>query len=343
MRLREDGYPGGWRDRLLRKLYKSCRPRAWRHSQHLWPYVKIERDESGAIAAFRYKGRPARLVALADALPRSPAPFHVVLSGPSVAAIDYSRLRLGPVMGVNGSIRLQDRHAQRFDYYCLIDRNFVCRPSAPLRRIVGEAERTIFVTPDVLRYIMQTVEPAALLARFCVVELLHGKAYRPAPTAAEVREMARQGADIHPFDEGRDLGFSFDPALGFFDADTVAYAALQILAGLGVPAVYFHGLDIRNASAPRFYEADADQAPSRLQRHFDDMIEPSFRLAMPLLAGRGIAVWNLSPDSALSPHPVPFKDWRDLLEGPATPSGGVCSDDDPPGNGADDHTNCVKR
>src|SRR5690606_23529501 len=103
---------------------------------------------------------------------------------------------------------LQDRHAQRFDYYCLIDRNFVCLPSAPLRRIVGEADRTVFVTPDVLRYIMQTVEPSHVLARFCVVELLHGKAYRRAPTAEEVREMVRRGADIHPFEEGRDLGFS---------------------------------------------------------------------------------------------------------------------------------------
>jgi KDO transferase-3 len=48
-------------------------------------------------------------------------------------------------------------------------------------------------------------------------------------------------------------------------------------------------------------------------RNFDRLIEPSFSQAAALLKARGIDVFNLSLNSALSDRIIPKLDWRTLV------------------------------
>jgi len=299
-------------DRFWRKCYAMFRGRRMQHNRHLWPYVSIKRDARGAITGYSAFGRAIPLTPLAQAYPERHETLHLILSGPSIAEIDYERMPMAAAMGVNGSIALVRRYDIPFKYYCVIDQNFVRRRIDLMREVVAR-DLTLFVTPDVLRYMIQGIPPALYKCRICVIEVVSERAYRPMAEPREMLELARSNPDMAVFDADRSLGYSFDPSLGVFDADTVAYAALQILVAGGVKDIYFHGLDLGFSSGRRFYDEGARPETSRLIRNFPRMIEPSFAQAAALLKARGIRLSNLSRKSALAGHIIPKLDWRTLL------------------------------
>ncbi|STU54949.1 lipopolysaccharide core biosynthesis protein RfaZ [Klebsiella pneumoniae subsp. ozaenae] len=55
-----------------------------------------------------------------------------------------------------------------------------------------------------------------------------------------------------------DICFSTDIRQGIFDAGTVVYWALQILAWLGFNTILVSGLDMTNFNQPRFYETQQE-------------------------------------------------------------------------------------
>jgi KDO transferase-3 len=298
-------------DRFWRKCYAMFRSRRMQHNRHLWPYVSIGRDEQGAINTFSAFGRQVALTPLHQAFRERHDTVHMILSGPSVGEIQYDRLPIQAAMGVNGSISLARQFDIPFKYYCVIDQNFV-RGRIDLMREVVARDLTLFVTPDVLRYMVQGLPPEHYKCRVCVVELVSERAFLPHSRPEELTALAQSNPAMSVFDAQRSLGYSFDLAHGVFDADTVAYAALQILVAGGVDHIYMHGLDLGFSGARRFYN-EAQPENSRLVRNFDRLIEPSFSQAAALLKARGVRLFNLSMNSALSDRVIPKIDWRTLV------------------------------
>jgi KDO transferase-3 len=307
-----DGRVGNKRlDRLWRKMYAVLRGRRMQHNRHLWPYVSITRDEQGAIATFAAFGRAIPITPLAEAFRDFHSSSHLILSGPSVAQIRYDRLPMGAAMGVNGSIALARKFDIPFKYYCVIDQNFVRRRIDLMREIVAR-DLTLFVTPDVLRYMVQGISPSLYKCRICIIEVVSERAYQRNTLPHELTALAQANPNLAVFNAEESLGYSFDIAQGVFDADTVAYAALQVLVAGGVKGIYIHGLDLCFAGGRRFYDEGSHPESSRLIRNFERLIEPSFSQAAALLEARGVTLFNLSPNSALSEHIIPKLDWRSL-------------------------------
>lgn len=282
------------------------------HNRHLWPYVSIKRDEQGAISAFSAFGRSIPITPLREAFREKHESLHLILSGPSVAEIPYDRLPMTAAMGVNGSIALARQFDIPFKYYCVIDQNFVRRRIDLMREVVSR-DLTLFVTPDVLRYMAQGISPKLYKCRICVIEVVSERAYQPNSLPQDLLALAQSNPSMALFDAQRSLGYSFDVARGVFDADTVAYAALQVLVAGGVNGIYIHGLDLSFSGGRRFYDEGARPETSRLIRNFERMIEPSFTQAATLLKARGVTLFNLSLDSALSERVIPKLDWRSLV------------------------------
>lgn len=307
-------FPSVWIQYVLKKIYKLTHGSAYRHNTHIWPYISLKRQQDGRICELLVLGKRAPLVAIKDAFNNKESAFHVILSGPSINFIDYRQLSGIKVMGVNGSIALQDRFDIDFPYYMIIDRDFIHDRPDLVGRIVG-ASRLVFLSPDVLRYIYQTIPVDHIRCQFSIVENISEPGFGGSPNAELLSQWQAQGHDIHVFEQDIPLGFSFDAGLGWFDADTVAYAALQTLVWAGARKVYFHGLDISGASnGKRFYENQGcPEVESRLEKNFKKFIEPSFAGAIPLLQQRGVEVYNLSAQSALNRDIMPFKDWRELV------------------------------
>jgi KDO transferase-3 len=305
-----------YKNHFLQKLYKLRHSRRWTHNAHLWPHIKIQRDADGVIRRFKVAGIDAPLTPF-EQMFRHTIPSHIILSGPSVREIDYSLLDLGGVMGVNGAFCLKQQYPHLdFTHYCIIDEHFV----VDRRVIVAEILRQdlgLFVTPSVLLAILQNFSLSDIRCRICLIEKVTEKALLPEPSLAELK--LRQSPQLCVFDSPRKLGFSFDPNLGLFDADTVAYSAMQLLAAAGAQAIYFHGLDL-SASGPRFYETPGDVCVSRLTKNYHRYIEPSFCQASELCRKKGIQLYNLSMVSVLPEWIIPKLNWRQLLPPLAMPA-----------------------
>lgn len=305
-------FPRPWLQGFHRRLYRTLRGRSRRHNSRLWPYVQLTRNKTGAIDKLSICGYRVPLVTVQEAFADRGELLHIVLSGPSIGEIDYARLPRLQAMGVNGSLLLQDKVAIDFPLYCLIDRSFVRNKPQIVRRIV-DSDRIVFLPVDVLRYIFALVPLEAIRCRFCIVENIREPAYQRGVGLQDLRARQAQGegAKVVLFNDQEAQGFSFDATLGWFDADTVAYAALQIAVWGGMKQLVFHGLDLTaRGTATRFYDEGGQPLISRLDKRFATVIEPSFRQTMPLLTQRGIQVFNLSPHSALGADIIPFLDWK---------------------------------
>lgn len=302
--------PGRVRQKVFKKIHRLGHGRDHRHNAYSWPYVKVARAATGRVERIQVFKHEVPTISIEQAFATGHRDIHIILSGGSVADIDYARLPAFHYMGVNGSIALLDRQDIRFDFYCVIDPSFARTQQAAMRRIVS-LDLVFLLTPDILRSLLEYIPPHDIKCRLCIIEDISERFGLPRPTAAGLRAMQAQGKDIVVFDGQVPLGFSFDPDAGWFDADTVAYATLQAAVWGGAKRLYFHGLDIQGAeSTPRFYESTGTRAPTRLEKNFKRLIEPSFRQAVPLLRARGIQVYNLSPVSALKPRVMPFIDWH---------------------------------
>ncbi|CAB3925249.1 hypothetical protein LMG26858_05716 [Achromobacter anxifer] len=304
---------GGRADRFVRKLFRVLRSRTQRHNQHLWPFVRIWRDQSGAICRFRAFGRSLPVTPLAEGYDPADTEVHLILSGPSVAQIPYDRLDIRAAMGVNGAIALAGKFNLPFKYYCIIDQNFV-RDRIDLVREIVSRDLTLYVFPEVLRYIMQGIPQDMIRCRICIIELIAERAYERRAAPAVLKRIAAASPDVQLLDAKLGMGFSFNAGLGVFDADTVAYAALQVLVSSGARKVYAHGLDLTVQNGLRFYDEGQTPQSSRLARKFSQLIEPSFRFAAAQWRARGISVFNLSPVSALSADIIERADWQVLLK-----------------------------
>ncbi|WP_122341278.1 lipopolysaccharide biosynthesis protein [Pseudomonas caricapapayae] len=101
----------------------------------------------------------------------------------------------------------------------------------------------------------------------------------------------------------RDIGFSKNLELGFFDARTVMYLALQLAYHLGFESVFLVGFDM-NQSAGRFYESSTDAcSPCGLDQHYESRILPSLELMSKHVVCSKFQVFNLS-DRSRVPHEV---------------------------------------
>ena len=296
----------------LKLLYRYSHSRSNRHNERLWPHVAIGRDAAGRIESFAYRGHPIALMNTALAAGCASGPCHVIASGPSVNGIDYGQLALRRVMGVNGSIALQDRHTVGFDHYCFSDTGFVRGRPALVRRIVTK-DLLLFTTPLCLWHVLQQVPADELRCRVFLIENPQYPALLPSRSVAALRAGGARG-DLVLFDAQRALGFSHDIRSGVFDAGTVVYVALQIVAWLGHTEIVLHGVDFKwEGPAPRFYESAADRLPTTLDRYLPHHILPAFTQAARLLRGSGVRIVNLSPDSALAGAEFERRDWRTLV------------------------------
>lgn len=304
--------------KALRMLYRHTQPPAQRHNAVLWPFVRVRRDAAARLVGCELRGATGPGTVPLDAVARGlDVPAHLILSGPSVARIDYSQCPLDAVMGVNGSIALSARYpALRFTYYAMLDAGFVRRRRDLVAQVLSQ-DLLLFATPEVYRWIAFLFDPRQVRCKIALFEEVHQRAQQPrAEPDALARELAAD-ADLVLFDAHNPYhahGFSLDPTRGVFGGGTVAYTALQLLTWLGARTVYLHGLDLSTDAGPRFYESDGQSLPTALERQFAGHIEPAFRRASALLGARGVKVYNLSEASRLGDDVFEKRHWHCLRQ-----------------------------
>lgn len=298
---------------FFKKLYRKTHSRKMRHNEHLWPFIKIKRNNIGQIISLKAFNHKVNLISLDEVFKDVNDSIHIVLSGPSINKIDYAKLSHLKIMGVNGSIMLQDKYPNlEFSLYCIIDGTFVEGRVEIVKKIVSKPLKLI-ATPEVVRYIYQLIPISLIKCKFFIFENISERAYE-----ARLQNIANIKSDPQAFifSEELFLGCSFNPNLGWFDADTVAFAAFQAALWSKVKNIYFHGLDIKGSTGnPRFYEKKQDSFPKTwLEKSFDNYIQPSFVNSIKLANSNNINIYNLSDNTAFNYDQFPFYDWHKLIQ-----------------------------
>ncbi|RPE00994.1 sugar glycosyltransferase [Candidatus Pantoea deserta] len=285
---------------LWKQIYRYTHPRSYRHSENLWPHVRITRAPEGHIRSLVWKGKPIAIEDLSALRGTHREPLAIVATGPSVKTLDKQKLSQFTSLGVNGAYHLRDRI--KFDYYVIVDRDFVADRQEIVRQIVQDRDLLLFITVQCLHDIFCALGSDAVKCRLAIVEDIRHKVFQPLVKPADYARKSQQLSGLVVDAENSEIGYCRDIRQGVVDAGTVAYWALQIAHYLGAPTILIAGVDMNNFSSPRFYENAADVMPSLLETCFLSLIKPSFSHASRIMKEENIVVYNLSPDSALESH-----------------------------------------
>lgn len=271
------------------------------HAQDAFPGLKIRQSPEGQ--AVFYRGRRVSRLEPAEALRTvSGGAAFVVGSGPSVAAADFSRLPPGSAILLNGAIHLVAEQIGRPLAVAIEDERFVWRHFALMRAKIAPGQLCLF-SVAVLRAICEH-DPIWLSDKRTVLIDNIAKPY-----GLPRRKHAQLAAlDFLRFDATGAFGFSLDPDRGVFQGGSVAVSALQFAVAARPKRIGFIGVDIRNASEPRFYETAGKTAFSGIARA-EARILGNLALGRAIALEQGMEVVNHAPASALADAGFPFDDW----------------------------------
>ena len=282
---------------FFKQIYRYTRPRDYRHNENLWPYVAITRAPTGEIVSMRYRGESVALQQISSLQGWYSGSVLITATGPSIKEMDFSGFPAMPVVGVNGAYALHDKID--FQFYVIVDMTFIDKKSEMVQGVISNPAITLFTTLHGVVKIIDAFTSSKIQCQVVIIEDACYKIYKRKVMPEKIWDTYRGVTEISICPEHKHIAFNNDIRTGIFDAGTVVYWALQIVAFMGFQTVYIAGLDMNNFTQPRFYENEKNKLPCFLDEKFPNLIEPAFRHAGMVLQKKGISVKNLSKHSAL--------------------------------------------
>lgn len=305
--------------RIRKKIRRLLTPVEFAHMKTLHPYFGLrQRPGPDGGHDVLWRRRPVGRARPVSALERPDvADCFIVTSGPSLAQVDFRRLRGRVCFGVNGSIVKSEEADVPFLYHMVLDRNFVRDRFELVRTAILSGSQCVFSFVALSEIGEREPELLANDNLFLLPQLnaVYAEPKRT-PEAFDAWAVEQPGLDLHPaapLQRGW-VGFSRRPDLGAFSGQTVAFSALQVAWWLGYRRIFILGMDLGGTGGyERFYESGASAAKTRLDKDFEPYILPSFELAGRLCREEGREVYNVSPSSRLPADVIPRLSYDDAL------------------------------
>nr|WP_314876121.1 lipopolysaccharide biosynthesis protein [uncultured Pseudomonas sp.] len=220
----------------------------------------------------------------------------IIASGSSARDFPMERFADIPMITMNGAVALFAKSAIKPFFYICTDTSFPLQQPDLFAQALKRSRR-VALWPEQLQALpIRAVGDLFALkkAQRCSLwERLSGRD----------TGLVRKGFALDA--RSRSLGFSKDLSKGFFDARTVAYAALQLAYHAGFTKVFLVGVDL-NQAAGRFYEtAECGKSPCGLDQHFEGRVLPSLKLMSEKVMGPRFEVYNLSAASRIPASVIP--------------------------------------
>ncbi len=233
--------------------------------------MKIARGEGGEIAALWYKHRAVPIVPLSEL--RSSCRGLLTATGPPVKALRFENIPAMPAIGVNGAYC---PHRQLdFRFYVIVDMGFIDNRPEIVRDVIQRPGLTLFTTARRGAHSRSLWPGGDRLPIGDRRRRAACKIYRPGSTAARcgITTAGKTAWSLPPRAACSALAGISAAA---FDAGTVAYWALQIIAYLGFKQLFIAGLDMNNFHQPRFYETEQDRLPTFPADKVKSLVIPAF-------------------------------------------------------------------
>jgi hypothetical protein len=266
------------------------------HMQDWFPGLSIVRSVETGRGDVRYRGATVASLLGADALrQRANGLIYIVGSGPSVRDCDVTRLEDGSAILLNGAINLIADPVKTPLAVAIEDERFIWRHFDLVRQKIV-ADTLCLLSVSVLRAICENDRGFLADKRVVLIDDIRKPYGAKRRSTDELRRL-----DFVRMSGTGNAGFSLQPDRGVFQGGSVAISALQFALYCEPKLVGLVGIDISNATEPRFYENGSDVAYSGIARAEARMIEHLI-LGLARASERGIALVNYSAISALRNH-----------------------------------------
>ena len=224
---------------LIKQVYRYTRSRSYRHSEKLWPYIGITRDDDGCVRESRYLGKVIPVLTLSDVAKVRADDLVIVASGPSMGQLDLNPLLQADWMAVNGSPSVLERYPDKgLQYYAVIDQGFVQDRIHTIAEILSNPQVIFFTNLFCLRKIYELIGSKNVLAHVVLFEDRQKAVYLPKVEFSEMAQLAQDSAAKLLWRAEHNVGFTRDMYRGYVSGGTVVYFALQIAAALGYKRVF---------------------------------------------------------------------------------------------------------
>jgi KDO transferase-3 len=241
----------------------------------------------------------------------------IVGTGPSLADVDFARLKGRTCFGVNGSILKSTESGVPFTYHIIMDLRFFQNRFELVRQALLSGAECLLSFRGLSVVCERAPELLATAKVFLLDEVnAHYGQPKLTPDAFDRQAEADRDMVLHPHvrrSQGR-VGFCLDIRKGVFTGQTIVYGALQVACWLGYRRIFILGMDLGGTGGnARFYEFGKLAAPMRLDRDFEPFILPAFEVARDVLGAAGVQVYNLSPHSLLPDSVIPKRSLVEVL------------------------------
>lgn len=272
------------------------------HVQDWFPGLKLNQPSAGQPGMIRYRQAAIAPLWRADILRQEAGPrIYLVGSGPSIAESDVTRMEPSSAILLNGAIHLIGSGIAAPLAVAIEDERFVWRHFDLMKDKI--APQTIcLLSVAVIRAICERGIGWLYDKRIVLIDDIRRPYGLGRRSLAEIRDFS-----FVRLNEAGSAGLSLDPARGVFQGGSVAISALQFAFYCSPELIGILGIDISNASQPRFYESGQDMAYSGIARA-EERILDYFALARTIAAEKGVALRNHSSVSALAKVGLAYDD-----------------------------------
>ncbi|MCK4608063.1 MAG: hypothetical protein KAT71_01165 [Gammaproteobacteria bacterium] len=235
---------------------------------------------------------------------------YIIATGPSINSIDLNRIPGDALLwGVNGAIALAAKYKLKFDCYTVVDADFIRKRFAMVREIILSGAHCLF-SPYNIRLVCERDVTLLSKGKIYMLPDLNERYNQPILNLEDFDQWAAQDNDLilpkHLTHQGDRVGFSKNIAQGIFSGGTVVYGAIQAAYYVGCKEVNILGMDLGSTSTqPRFYDEGKNVCHSSLDKYYETIIEPSFKVLADLCQHEDFKVYNLSPQSRLPDNIIP--------------------------------------
>lgn len=291
---------------LRRRVRRLVTPRRRRHMVKFPSDFLQPMPAHPGYRAIHWRGRSVGRVRPYRPGPAVKRVAFIVASGPSINDLDLRPILDHTCVAVNGSIVKFQELGRAPDHYVVVAKAFVHDRLELLARGLASGAHCWLGSETLLEICRR--DPGCLDG--AIIHLLDPLEKRYGHDLIEENRLLDRFATDHEVDADRKRGnlFSLNPQRGVRLAMTVVYPALQVARYTGASHIGILGMDLSVDNAggsKRFYEAGPKAAPTHLDSHYRDFIEPAFA-AVPEVGNRhGFEVLNLSPTSRLPTEALP--------------------------------------
>lgn len=279
-----------WRS-MVKLAISAFAGKNWRHAQDWLPGLRLTLPiESGEAGAVIYRNSAVAQLVHPEVLRGLSSSVFIVGSGPSISDNDLGRTPSRSCILLNGAIGLINSVIPAPLAIAVEDERFIWRHFELMRPLENA---TCLLSTSAIRAICE-IDPSWLSGHrvMLIDDILKPYGHR----RRDNEETAR--FDFVETSGDATAGFSLEPSRGVFQGGSVLISALQFAVYSRPEEIGLFGIDITNATKPRFYEDESAMAKSGLVEG-KERILTHVQLAKRICDHRNIRLSNFSRVSAL--------------------------------------------